>query len=389
MKVLTAPDSFKGALSSAAAAAVMATAVREVFPGATVREIPLSDGGEGFTAALVRAAGGTTVEVNVHDPLMRPVQAVMGLLDHGRTAVIEMASASGLERLQREEYNPWVTSTYGTGEMIRAALDRRCRRILIGVGGSATVDGGVGAIQALGGRFLDRYGHELPPGGGQLSRLAKIDLSSLDRRLQEVRTEVACDVSNPLTGPAGAAAVYAPQKGADSEMTRRLGEGLTLLARRLREATGTDTATMPRAGAAGGLAAGLAACLGARLRAGFEVVSEITGLEKALSGMNLVLTGEGHSDRQTLYGKAPYALAQLAASHSVPVLLFTGGLATDAAEELSRAFTAIFPVNPALISLKEAMERTEEHLRFAVVQAMRLLQTGTARKTRSKNGSTT
>ncbi len=386
MKVLVAPDSFKGALSSAAAAAVMAGAVQEVLPAAVVKEIPLSDGGEGFTEALVRAAGGTREEVTVHDPLMRPVQAVMGLLDHGRTAVIEMAAASGLERLRRDEYNPWVTSTYGTGEMIRAALDRRCRRILIGVGGSATVDGGVGAVQALGGRFLDRYGHELPPGGGQLARLEKIDLSSLDRRLQEVKIEVACDVTNPLTGPEGAAAVYAPQKGADSEMTRRLGEGLRQLARRFRETTGLDTALLPRAGAAGGLAAGLAAGLGARLRAGFEVVSEITGLEKALAATTLVLTGEGHTDRQTLYGKAPYALAQLAATQGVPVLLFTGGVEMAAAEELGRVFTAIFPVNPALFPLAEALQKTEEHLRFAVVQAMRLLQTGTNKRSQNRKG---
>ncbi len=373
MKVLIAPDSFKGSLSSVDVAAAMAAAVAEAAPGSHITEIPLSDGGEGFTAALVRAAGGTLEEVAVHDPLMRPVKAVMGLLGHGRTAVIEMASASGLELLTPEEYDPRTTSTYGTGELIRAALDRGCRRILVGVGGSATVDGGVGAIQALGGRFVDRYSHELPPGGGALGRLEKIDLTPLDKRLGKVAIEVACDVTNPLTGPEGAAVVYAPQKGADAATTRLLADNLEHLAARFKADLQKDVASLPRAGAAGGLAAGLAACLGATLRNGFEVVSEITGLEKALRKTNLVLTGEGHTDRQTLYGKAPYSLAQMAAQYGVPVILFTGGLDMEAADELSQVFTGIFPVNPALMPLEEALPKTTVHLRFSVIQAMRLV----------------
>ncbi len=385
MKVLIAPDSFKGALPAVDAASVMAQAVQELFPAAAVTVIPLSDGGEGFTAALVRAAGGHIEKVRVHDPLMRPVEAELGLLDHGHTAVIEMASASGLERLTPDEYDPWQASTYGTGELIRAALDRRCRRILVGVGGSATVDGGVGALQALGARFLDRYGHELPPGGGALSRLKKIDLSPLDKRLAEVTIEVACDVTNPLTGPEGAAPVYAPQKGADKPTTRRLADNLEHLARLLQETTGTEVATMPRAGAAGGLAGGLAACLQARLRPGFEVVSEITGLEKILRKSSLVLTGEGHTDRQTLYGKAPYALALLAGKHQVPVVLFTGGIDVEATEELGKTFVALFPINPALMPLETALRNTPQHLHFAVVQALKMITALPGRSTRKKN----
>ncbi len=354
-------------------ASVMAAAVVEAAPGCHITEIPLSDGGEGFTAALVRAAGGTLEEVAVHDPLMRPVKTVMGLLDHGRTAVIEMAAASGLELLASEEYDPRTTSTYGTGELIRAALDRGCRRILVGVGGSATVDGGVGAIQALGGRFLDRYGHELAPGGGALGRLKKIDISSLDKRLKKVKIEVACDVTNPLTGPEGAAVVYAPQKGADAATTRLLADNLEHLAARFKADLQKDLASLPRTGAAGGLAAGLAACLGAILRNGFEVVSEITGLEKAIRKTHLVLTGEGHTDRQTLYGKAPYSLAQMAGQHGVPVILFTGGLDMEAADELIQIFTGIFPVNPTLMPVEEALPKTADHLRFTVIQTMKLV----------------
>ncbi len=373
MKILVAPDSFKRSLSSAEAAAVMARAVAGVFPAGKITEIPLSDGGEGFTAALVRAAGGTMKEVPVHDPLMRPVKAVMGLLDRGRTAVIEMAAASGLELLAPEEYNPLITSTYGTGELIRAALDQGCRRILVGVGGSATVDGGAGALQALGVRFLDRYGNELPPGGGALGKLEKIDISPMDKRLKDIIIEVACDVTNPLTGAEGAAMVYAPQKGADAGMTRRLADNLEHLAGKFRTDLGKDIATLPRAGAAGGLAGGLAAGLGARLREGFEVVSEITGLEKILPKINMVLTGEGHTDRQTLYGKAPHALAKMAGRYNIPVLLFTGGVDMEDAEELEKVFTGIFPVNPSLIPVEEAIHKTAVHLHFTVTQTMKLV----------------
>ncbi len=371
--VVVAPDSFKGALRAVEAAAVMAAAVRRAWRGVTVTEAPLSDGGEGFTEAVLRGAGGERIRVQVHDPLMRPVTATLGVLPDGRTAVTEMAAASGYELLAPHERNPWVTSSYGTGELIRAAQRRGCRRLVLGAGGSATVDGGAGMLQALGARLLDRHGNELPPGGGALGRLEKIDLRSLDKEVRKMQITVACDVTNPLTGPEGAAEVFAPQKGADAAMTGQLARHLEHLAAIIREATGRDIAALPHGGAAGGLAATLAACLGARLRPGFDVLSDLIRMKEILQDATLVLTGEGRTDRQTLYGKAPAGLARLARKKKKPILLFAGSIESGALDDLQKLFLALIPINTEPLPLNQALHRTREMLQKSVFQTIRTL----------------
>ncbi len=377
MKILIAPDSFKGSLPSVKVSGIMAKGVHKVFPDSNIEQVPLSDGGEGLTEALLYATGGRRIRVRVHDPLMRPITSFYGLIDDGKTAVIEMSAASGMELLKPDELNPLVTSTYGTGELIRAALDQHCRKIIIGAGGSATVDGGLGAVQALGGRFLDEKGYELMPGGGHLNRLARIDLKGLDKRLGKVKIFVACDVTNPLTGKEGAAAVYAPQKGATAETALVLEQNLQHLAEMVKKQLHIDISGMTYGGAAGGLGAGLVAFLNAKAMGGFDLVKQITGLEKKIRTADLVLTGEGKTDRQTLFGKAPWSLARLASRHHVPVIDFTGWYDPSGEKALEKIFTAIISIQPHPLTLEEAILKTEDHLLPAVVTAMRLIKTGT------------
>lgn len=370
---MIAPDSLKGSLRATEAAAIMGEAVGHEIPGTEIKEVPLSDGGEGFLEALLQAAGGREIAVDVHDPLMRPMRASFGMLPDGRTAVVEMAAAAGLELLAPGERNPWLTTSYGVGELIQAALDEGARHILLGVGGTATVDGGTGILQALGARFLDRRGNPLPAGGGALQHLEKIDLSALDPRLEESLITIACDVANPLTGPEGAAEVYAPQKGADEEMTRHLARNLVRLAEVVLRTTGREVATLPYGGAAGGTAAVLAGLIKARLQPGFDVVSEITRLEEHIRKSDIILTAEGHTDEQTLQGKLPYALARKASSFRIPVVLFTGGADTTLLERLLKIFLGVVPLNPSLMPYEEAMKNVRLHLRWAVRQTLRLL----------------
>jgi len=325
-----APDSFKGVLSAAEAAEAMAAGFRRCFPGARFRLIPMADGGEGTTCAIIDATRGKWRTCTVHDPLGRVLRARYGL-SGGRTprAVIEMAAASGLPLLRASERNPLRTSTIGTGDLMRHAMDSGVRQIWMGIGGSATNDGGTGMARALGVRFLDRNGRELPPGGGALIDLAHIDMTGLDPLVRKTTIEVACDVTNPLCGTAGASAIYGPQKGATPAMVRRLDAGLRRLAHVARRDLGADVANLPGAGAAGGLGFGLMAFCGARLRRGVEMVSEAVQLEKRLRGCDLVVTGEGRTDGQTVNGKTPMGVATVAQRVGAPVIILSGCLRND------------------------------------------------------------
>jgi glycerate kinase len=376
MRIVIAPDSFKGSLSAQAAAAAMARGVRAVFPEAELRLVPIADGGEGTVDALVSATGGTIRETQVTGPLGEPVAARWGVLGDGTTAVIEMAAASGLSLVPAERRNPRVTSTRGTGELIRAALDAGLHRLIIGIGGSATNDGGAGMARALGIRFLDAVRRELPEGGAALARLERIDLVGTDPRLAGLEILVACDVDNPLTGPRGASAIYGPQKGATPEMVVELDHALARYARVTAAATGRDVSSIHGAGAAGGLGAGLLLFTRARLRPGVEIVLETTGFDALVQGAALVITGEGRTDSQTAMGKAPVGVAAVAQRHRVPVICLSGGLGGGAEEVLARGVDALAGMVPEPMPLEDAMRRAAALLEAAADRACRLVRVG-------------
>ncbi len=371
MKVLCAPDSFKGSLSAIGAAAAMASGVARGAPGSTAVRLPLADGGEGTVEALVGARHGKTLPVEVHDPLGRPVRAAIGLLGDGMV-VAEMASASGLPLLRLEERNPLRASTYGTGELIRAALDNGAREIILGVGGSATVDGGAGALQALGARLLDREGRSIPPGNAGLALLEAIDLSGLDTRLASVRLRVACDVQNPLTGPQGAAAVFGPQKGARPADIASLDANLAHMAAVFARYLTIEVAELPGSGAAGGLTAGLLA-IGASTEPGIELVLEAIGFDQQLVGADLVLTGEGKIDSQTVRGKVISGVLAHASRAGVPVVALAGTLrAGELAPLYNAGLTAAFPIADGPQSYERALARTAAMLRRTAGEVVRL-----------------
>ncbi|ADU51009.1 glycerate kinase [Thermaerobacter marianensis DSM 12885] len=377
LRVLVAPDSFKGSLTAEEAAAAMARGVEQGWPGTAVTLLPLADGGEGTAAALVRATGGRWFGCRVTGPLGEPVDARWGLLGDGRTAVIEMAAASGLLLVPPGRQRPLEATSFGTGELIRDALDRGCRRLLVAIGGSATTDGGTGMLAALGARFLDAAGQPLPPGGGALTRLARIDLGGLDPRLREAEIEVACDVDNPLTGPRGAARVYAPQKGATPEQVEVLEAGLVRLAEVTARTLGHDRRDEPGAGAAGGLGFGLIAFLGARLRPGAELVMDAAGFDRHLERTDLVLTGEGRTDVQTLAGKLVARVADRCRRLGRPVVVISG--AVDPAVEPAlkeRGVAALLAATPGPMPPRQALARAAGHLEAATAAAMGLLRLG-------------
>jgi glycerate kinase len=376
MRIVVAPDSFKGSLSALAVAEAMERGVRSVFPDASVARVPIADGGEGTVEALVAATGGRLESRRVTGPLGEPVEARWGVLGDGRTAVVEMAAASGLTLVPRERRNPRVTTTRGTGELVRAALDAGLRRVVVGLGGSATNDGGAGLARALGIRFLDDAGRDLPEGGAALARLARVDLAGQDARIAAAEVVVACDVDNPLTGPRGASAVYGPQKGATPAMVAELDAALERYARVAREATGRDVAGLPGAGAAGGLGAGLLFFTPARLRPGVEIVLEMTGFDALVRGADLVLTGEGRTDFQTAMGKAPVGVAAAAKRHGVPVVCLSGGLGPGADEVLARGIDALAVAVPGPMGLEEAVARARELVEAGAARACRLVALG-------------
>ena len=376
MRVVIAPDSFKGSVSALGVAQAMERGVRAVFPDAEVRQVPIADGGEGTVEALVTATRGRLEERTVRGPFGEPVRARWGVLGDGQTAVIEMAAASGLPLVPKDRRDPRVTSTYGTGELVRAALEAGLTKLVIGIGGSATNDGGTGLARALGVRFLDAAGAELPEGGAALGRLARIDLAGLDSRLASAEILVACDVDNPLTGPRGASAVYGPQKGATPQMVAELDAALGHYARVAQAATGRDVALHPGAGAAGGLGAGLLFFTPARLRPGVDIVLETTGFVELVRGADLVLTGEGRTDFQTAMGKAPVGVAQAAKRHGIPVVCLAGGLGDGADDVLAKGIDALASAVPQAMPLEEAMARGAELVEAAAARACRLIKVG-------------
>ncbi len=370
-RVLVAPDSFKGSLSALQAAEAMERGVLAAWPDARVVKVPIADGGEGTVEALVTATGGRFETRTVRGPLGRPVEARWGILGDGTTAVIEMAAASGITLVPEGRRDPRVSSTFGTGQLLRAALDQGFRRIVVGIGGSATNDGGSGMAKALGIRFLDGRGETLPEGGAALARLASIDLSGVDPRLSGAEILVACDVDNPLTGPRGASAVFGPQKGATPAVVAELDAALERFARIATQVTGRDVAGLPGAGAAGGLGAGLLFFTPARLVPGIDLVLDSTRFDEQVRGASLVIVGEGRTDHQTAMGKAPVGVARVAARHGVPVLLVSGSLGAGAEEVLARGIGRMVQAAPVGMPVPEAMSRAAELLEAAVAASLR------------------
>ena len=350
-QITIAVDSFKGSLSSYDVACAAEQGILSVLPHCKVKKISIADGGEGTAQALISTLQGEWREVRVHDPLMRPIMARYGVVDEGRTAIIEMASASGLTLLSTEERNPLLTTTYGTGEMIADAVRRGVRHLLIGIGGSATNDAGMGMLEALGYRFYDCKGHLVAGCGARLERVAQIDASYAMPELKECLLEVACDVKNPLYGPQGAAHIYAPQKGASPEVVERLDEGLKNFA----SVVNPTAAHAEGAGAAGGLGYALQAVLGARLRAGIEMVLDAIHFDQIISGSDLVITGEGRIDYQTIMGKAPSGVLQRATKQGIPVVAIGGSVEESEAVQRS-GFAAILPVVSGPMTLEHAMQ---------------------------------
>ena len=368
--VVVAPDSFKGSLTAIQAAAAMERGVLAAWPHARVLKVPIADGGEGTLDALVMATAGRIESQTVRGPLGRPVEARWGVLGDGRTAVVEMAEASGLTLVPEGRRDPRVASSFGTGQLLRAALDAGFRHIVVGIGGSATNDGGSGMAKALGVRFLDGRGQPLPEGGAALARVMSIDLSGVDPRLAETEVLVACDVDNPLTGPRGASAVYGPQKGATPAVVLELDGALERFAEVSRQATGRDVARHPGAGAAGGLGAGLLFFTPARLVPGVDLVLDSARFDDVVRGASLVVTGEGRTDHQTAMGKAPLGVARVAQRHGVPVLLVSGSLGPGAEEMLALGISRVEAATPPGMPLTEAMARAAELLEIAVARAM-------------------
>jgi len=378
LTIVVAPDSFGGALDSVGVTDAIATGWSRVRPQDMVVRRPMADGGEGTLAAVAAALGDAAERrtTATTDALGRPIEAEWLLLDEGRGAFIEMAAASGLARLAPEERTPASArsaSTRGTGDLIRAALDAGVARITIGLGGSATTDGGSGLLGSLGLRLLAGDGSEIPPGGGALAGLSRIEAGDLDPRLRDVKLEVASDVTNPLSGPRGAAATYGPQKGADQATVEELDAALSTFGRAIEAATGRLVADLPGSGAAGGTTAGLIGFTGAVVRPGVEVVAELVGLAGALEAADLVITGEGRADEQTLQGKTAMGVASVAKPRRTPVVLLCGGLGQGAeALEAATALTVVQPIGDRPMELEAAMAETE---RLLVAAAGRLART--------------
>ncbi len=376
MKFILAPDSFKGSLSSKEVGLALEEGIRRVFLDAEVVKIPMADGGEGTVEAFLMANGGQVEQCTALDPLGVRRKSFFGILGDGKTAVIEMAAVSGLPLVPFEKRNPALTTTFGTGELILNALDAGCRKIILGLGGSATNDGGVGCLQALGVQFLDIYGEELPFGGIHLEKLVTINSENLDHRLQETEILIACDVSNPLCGEYGAARIYGPQKGATLEMVVRLDAGLAHYAGIIQAHLGIDIRNIPGAGAAGGFGAGLIAFLRTKLRSGADLVSEFSGLEKQIAGSDVVITGEGKIDGQTASGKAPLAVANLAKKYHKTCFGVAGMLDGSLAGLYPEGFSAFFSIAKGPVSLDEAIKNAYSLIVDSTEQVMRIFQAG-------------
>lgn len=370
-KIVIAADSFKGSVSSRRFAEIAGDAIKALLPDCEVVAVRLGDGGEGTTDALASALGGRIITAQAVDPLGRPLEASYMIADDGVTAILEMAAASGLPLLAESERNPWLTSTFGTGMMIADALRRGCRRLLIGIGGSATNDGGMGMLTALGARFFDKNNELIhsPGCGGDLDRVVRADFSELLPGIKGTAVTVACDVDNPFYGPRGAAEIFARQKGADDSMVERLDRGMKKFASVLAKATGRDISDLPGAGAAGGMGGALAAVLDGRLTPGVEMVLEALGFDSLVKDADLIITGEGKIDNQTLMGKAPAGVLAAGRHMGVPVVA-VGGSVEYSQALCAAGFAAIFSIQPGPLTLTQALDPTtaERNLAHTIAQ---------------------
>jgi glycerate kinase len=375
MRILISPQEFKGSLTARQAAEAIAAGLRRALPDAALDLAPMADGGPGTVEAILSSTPGRPQKTTVQDPLGRPIEAAWALLDDA-TAVIEMAAASGLILLKPEERDPRLTSTYGTGQLVRAALDAGCRRLIVGVGGSATNDGGAGVAQALGARLLDVNGRDLPPGGAALAGLDRIDVSGLDPRLKQCEVTAATDAVNPLCGSSGASFVYGPQKGATPEIAAGLDAALQHYAAIVERDLGVDIASLPGAGAAGGLGGGLVAFLGARIASGAELVADAIDLRQRIARADVVFTGEGRLDAQTAYGKSVSVVARLAKEGGRPVVALAGSIERDASTLAAAGIDAALPIASAPATEAEMLEKAASLLSDAAERAARLLLAG-------------
>lgn len=371
MHLVVAPDSLKECLTATQVALAISEGIGRVMPEAQITSIPIADGGEGTVEALVTATGGTIITTTSVDAMNRPIESFYGILGDKKTAVIEMAAASGIERLAPSERNPLITSTFGTGLLIKAALDAGYTELIVGIGGSATNDGGAGMAQALGFGLFDREGLTLNLGGGSLCDLHSIDPSNVHPLLKKVKITVACDVRNPLLGPTGATFTYGPQKGGNPEMLESLEKNMVHYSQKLQQQMGINFSDIPGAGAAGGLGAGLMAFCQAEMVSGFELISRVTHLEKHISKASLVFTAEGKIDAQTAFGKTISGVGRLAKRHKVPVIALAGMVDGGLNELYGQGITAVFAIANQPMSLVESKARASELLADRAEQIMR------------------
>ncbi|HHA2008857.1 TPA: glycerate kinase [Enterobacter mori] len=376
MKIVIAPDSYKESLSALEVATAIERGFREIFPSANYIKLPVADGGEGTVEAMVAATQGRIIHVPVTGPLGEPVEGFYGLSGDDQSAFIEMAAASGLELVPPSQRNPLKTTSWGTGELIRHALDAGVKHIIIGIGGSATNDGGAGMVQALGAKLLDAAQEPVGLGGGELATLAHIDLTGLDKRLKACRIEVACDVTNPLTGEEGATAVFGPQKGATPEMIVTLDNALAHYAQVIARDLDIDVLSLSGGGAAGGMGAALYAFCGAQLRQGIEIVTDALHLADQVADADLVITGEGRIDSQTIHGKVPVGVAKVAKRFNKPVIGIAGSLTADVGVVHEHGIDAVFSVIYTICSLEDALENASENVRMAARNIAAALKVG-------------
>ena len=376
MKIVIAPQTYKGSVSALQAAEAMREGVKRVLPDAETVLVPVADGGDGTLETLVESSAGEIRTTDVTGPLGERVSAPWGAMGDGVTAVIEMARTSGLAMVDDDKRDPRIATTYGLGEAIKDALDRGFRRFIIGIGGSATNDAGAGMAQALGVRLLDADGNDLPYGGAALAHLERIDMSGLDARTSESEFEVACDVNNPLCGPEGASAVYGPQKGATPEMVEELDAALMCLAEVVERDIGREIADTPGAGAAGGLGGGMMAFLEGNLRAGVDIVLDTVDIDGRLEDADMAITGEGQTDFQTVYNKAPIGVAGRAKAKGLPVIAISGSLGHGFADVHSHGIDAVSPIVNRPMTLEEASQDAAELIASATEQALRYMKAG-------------
>ncbi|POP46351.1 glycerate kinase [Superficieibacter electus] len=376
MKIVIAPDSYKESLSALEVATAIEHGFREIYPDAQYVKLPLADGGEGTVDAMVAATKGRVIHVDVTGPLGEPVNGFYGLSGDEQCAFIEMAAASGLELVPSSRRNPLITTSWGTGELILHALDNGARHLIIGIGGSATNDGGAGMAQALGAKLLDQDNNPIAPGGGGLGMLARIDISELDSRLAECRIEVACDVTNTLTGPNGASAVFGPQKGATKEMVATLDGALEHYAQLLARDLDIQVLDLPGGGAAGGMGVALHAFCGAELRQGIEIVTDALKLDVQVADADLVITGEGRIDSQTIHGKVPVGVARIAKRHNKSVIGIAGSLTADVGVVHEHGLDAVFSVIYSICTLDAALSNASENVRMSARNIAAVLKAG-------------